>query len=351
MKEWLEELKNLVRDAESIEKIFPLTEKEKKAFKKVTSVYPFLSTTYYLSLATKSPAIRKMIFPDLRELDESIQSEGEDDPLCEERDKKTPHLTHRYPDRVLIVTTNFCPALCRFCMRKRNWKRSTFFIDDSEIEKAVDYIRKNEKIRDVLISGGDPLFLPVEKLKKLLFKLKEIDHVEVVRIGTRAPVILPQRLFDEELIEILERAEKVWINTHFNHPDEITEISKEAVKKLLKAGIPVNNQTVLLKDVNDSVGTLEKLFRELQKIKVRPYYLFHCDPVKGVMHFSTPISKGLEIVENLFKRISPLAIPYYAVDGPGGKGKVQMLPDRYRKEGNYYIFRNFRGEMFKMPDR
>lgn len=351
MKEWLEELKNLVRDVESIEKFFPLTEEEKKAFKEVTSVYPFLSTPYYLSLAAESPAIRKMIFPDLREIDEFIQSKGEDDPLCEERDKKTLHLTHRYPDRVLIVTTNFCPVLCRFCMRKRNWKRPTFFIDDPEIEKAVDYIRKNQKIRDVLISGGDPLFLPVEKLKKLLFKLKEIDHVEVVRIGTRTPVILPQKLFDEELLEILEKAEKVWINTHFNHPDEITEASKEAVKNLLKAGIPVNNQTVLLKDVNDSVETLERLFRELQKIKVRPYYLFHCDPVKGVMHFSTPISKGLEIVENLFERISPLAIPYYAVDGPGGKGKVQMLPDRYRKEGNYFIFKNFKGEMFKMPDR
>lgn len=351
MNSWLKELKKLVKDVDGVEKFLPMTEGEKEAFKRVTSVYPFCSTRYYLSLASKSSAVRKMLLPDLREIDDSIQSEGEEDPLWEERDKKTRQLTHRYPDRVLIVTTNFCPVLCRFCMRKRNWKRSAFFIDDSEIDRAADYVRENSEIRDVLISGGDPLFLPLETLKNLLFKLKDINHVEVVRIGTRAPVTLPQRLFDEELLELLERAEKVWVNTHFNHPDEITELSKLAVRNLLKAGIPVNNQTVLLKGVNDSAETLERLFRKLQTIKVRPYYLFHCDPVRGVMHFSTPISKGIEIVEKLLGRISPLATPYYAVDGPGGKGKVQLLPDRYRKEGNYFTFRNFRGELFKMPDR
>ncbi|ADY73189.1 lysine 2,3-aminomutase YodO family protein [Desulfurobacterium thermolithotrophum DSM 11699] len=350
MKEWLKELQNLVRNIESIEKFFPLTDEEKESFKKVTSIYPFLSTPYYLSLAVKSCAIKRMIFPNIMEISEAIQSKGEEDPLSEERDKKTLHLTHRYPDRVLVVTTNFCPTLCRFCMRKRNWKKKTFFISDTEIENALNYIRKNENIRDVLISGGDPLFLPIERLKKLLFGLKAIDHVEVVRVGTRAPVTLPHRLLDDDLLEVLEKAEKVWVNTHFNHPDEITELSKEAVKNLLKAGIPVNNQTVLLKGINDSADILEKLFRNLQKIKVRPYYLFHCDPVKGVMHFSTSITKGIKILEKLFKRISPFAIPYYAVDGPGGKGKVQILPDRYKKEGNFYIFRSFNGETFKMSD-
>jgi len=163
--------------------------------------------------------------------------------------------------------------------------------------------------------------------------------------------LFAQKLFDRELLSLLEEAEKVWVNTHFNHPDEITEEAKLAVRNLLKAGIPVNNQTVLLKGVNDSPEVLEKLLRELQKIKVRPYYLFHCDPVKGVMHFSTTITKGLEIVEELFKRISPLAIPYYAVDGPGGYGKVPLIPERYKKEGNKYTFKSFNGKTFKMEDR
>ena len=341
----------LVKTLKEVERFLELSDREKKAFKEVTSLYPFSSTEYYLRIASKSSAVRRMLLPSLEEVDDSIQRFGEEDPLCEERDKKTSLLTHRYPDRVLIVTTNVCPVLCRFCMRKRNWKKPPFFISDDEIEKAVNYVRENKKVRDVLISGGEPLILPIEKLRKLLLSLKEIDHVEVIRIGTRLPVVLPQKLFDRELLSLLEESEKVWVNTHFNHPDEITEEAKLAVRNLLKAGIPVNNQTVLLKGVNDSPEILEKLFRELQKIKVRPYYLFHCDPVKGVMHFSTTITKGLEIVGELFKKLSPLAIPYYAVDGPGGYGKVPLMPERYKKEGNRYIFRSFNGKLFEMADR
>jgi len=354
-----------IKSLKELEAFLKLSDEEKEAFKRVTPIYPFSSTEYYLRIASKSPSVRRMLLPSLEEVDEEIQRFGEEDPLCEERDKKTSLLTHRYPDRVLIVTTNVCPVLCRFCMRKRNWKKPPFFISDEEIEKAVNYVRENKKVRDVLISGGEPLILPLEKLRKLLLSLKEIEHVEVIRIGTRLPVVLPQKLFDRELLSLLEEAEKVWVNTHFNHPDEITEEAKLAVRNLLKAGIPVNNQTVLLKGVNDqtvllkgvndSPEVLEKLLRELQKIKVRPYvrpyYLFHCDPVKGVMHFSTTITKGLEIVEELFERISPLAIPYYAVDGPGGYGKVPLLPHRYRKEGEKYIFRSFDGKFFEMADK
>ena len=340
-----------VRTLEELEQFIALSPDERRAFEEVIPVYPFSSTEYYLKIAAKSQAVRRMLLPSSDEIDENVQRYGEEDPLCEERDAKTSLLTHRYPDRVLIVTTNICPVPCRFCMRKRNWKKPPFFINDEEIENVINYVAENKHIRDVLISGGEPLLLPLEKLKKLLLQLKAIEHVEIIRIGTRLPVVLPERLSDRKLLSLLEEAEKVWVNTHFNHPDEVTEEAKVAVRNLLKAGIPVNNQTVLLKGVNDSAKVLERLFRNLQKIKVRPYYLFHCDPVKGVMHFSTTITKGLRIVEKLFKRLSPLAIPYYAVDGPGGYGKVPLMPQRFRKDGDKYIFKSFDGKFFKMVDR
>ncbi|WP_456455855.1 KamA family radical SAM protein [Thermovibrio sp.] len=341
----------IVKSLKEVKELIPLTEEEEKAFERVVKVYPFSSTEYYLSLAGKSKAVRRMLLPSLLEIDEKVQSVGEEDPLREERDSKVPLLTHRYPDRVLIITTNYCPVLCRYCMRKRNWKREVFYITEEQIEKCLRYVADNSKIRDVLISGGEPLLLPLERLERLLMGLKSIGHVEVVRIGTRLPVVWPERVLEPELLSLLERAQKVWVNTHFNHPDEITPSSKEAVLALLKRGIPVNNQSVLLKGVNDSAKVIEELLRELQKIKVRPYYLFHCDPVKGVMHFSTPITKGLEILRELFKRLSPLAIPYYAVDGPGGYGKVPMLPQRFKKLGNFYEFEAYDGRLFTMEDR
>ncbi|WP_457681352.1 KamA family radical SAM protein [Thermovibrio sp.] len=341
----------VVKELKEVKKVLSLSEEEERTFKEVVKVYPFSSTLYYLKLAAKSSPVRRMLLPSLLEVNEKVQSLGEDDPLMEERDKKTPFLTHRYPDRVLLITTNYCPVLCRYCMRKRNWKREKFVISDDEIEKALKYIRENPKVRDVLISGGEPLSLPPEKLERLLTGLKKIESVEVVRIGTRLPVVEPTEVLRKELLKLIEEAEKVWINTHFNHPDEITSEAKEAVRALLKAGAPVNNQTVLLKGVNDEASVLKELFRKLQKIKVRPYYLFHCDPVKGVMHFSTTITKGLEIIRELFKELSPLAIPYYAVDGPGGFGKVPLMPCRFKKLEGEYLFESYDGRLFKMADR
>jgi len=341
----------IIKDLVKLKAVMELSPLEEKAFKEVSRVYPFSSTLYYLKLAEKSRPVRRMVLPSLEEIDRGLQRDGLDDPLNEEGDKKTPFLTHRYPDRVLIVVTNQCPVLCRYCMRKRNWRRKPFVIPDSEIEKALSYVAKNPQIRDVLISGGEPLSLPLEKLERLLDGLRRIDTVEVVRIGTRLPVVDPEKVLRRELLNLIERAGKVWINTHFNHPDEVTGEAGEACLALLKAGAPVNNQTVLLKGVNDSADVLEKLFRELQKIKVRPYYLFHCDPVKGVMHFSTTITEGLEMVRELFKRISPLAIPYYAVDGPRGYGKVPLLPHRFKKLGSSYAFESYDGKTFIMEDR
>ncbi len=301
---------------------FRLSDKEIDEAEKVVSVYPARCTEYYASLASKDDffdPIKRMVFPSIEELGQNLP----DDPFKEEVQSPVPFITHKYPDRVLFVVTNFCPVLCRYCMRKRNWKTSCFEIGEDEINRAVSYIRE-KRIRDVLISGGEPLTIELEKLEYLLSMLKETDTVDIVRIGTKIPVVAPQFLTDK-LLSILENGKKVWINTHFNHPVEITSHSREAVEKLLGIGIPVNNQSVLLKGVNDREETLFELFSDLQRIKVRPYYLFRCDPVKGVFHFATSVKEGISIMRRLRRRLSPLAIPYYAIDTC--KGKMILYPD------------------------
>ncbi|WP_456426327.1 KamA family radical SAM protein [Desulfurobacterium sp.] len=315
---------------------FSLTEKEIEGAKKVIDTFPVRCTEYYASLANRNnpnDPIKKTVFPTVEELKDFLP----DDPFKEEIQSPVPGLTHKYPDRVLIVATNYCPVLCRFCMRKRNWKKQSFVITKEQIDEITKYI-KTTKVRDVLISGGEPLTIPDEILEYLILKLKEIETVDIVRIGSRLPVVAPN-LLTEKKIKILERGEKVWLNTHFNHPAEVTKSSKEAVKKLLKAGIPVNNQTVLLKGINDNEETLYKLFSTLQRIKVRPYYLFRCDPVNGVFHFATSVEKGLEIMKNLKKKLSPLALPYYAVDTY--RGKIILFPEgaEYKRDEKGYLFK------------
>ncbi|SNR72092.1 KamA family radical SAM protein [Desulfurobacterium atlanticum] len=324
---------------------FSLNRKEIDDGERVCSEYPVRSTEYYASLADRNnplDPIKRMVFPSLSELSQFVS----EDPFKEEEQSPVPFLTHKYPDRVLVIITNYCPVLCRYCMRKRNWKRSTFVIGQKETDEIVNYV-KEKRIRDVLISGGEPLSVDFQILEYLLLKLKEIDTVDVIRIGTKLPVVAPYLLTDR-IVSLLEKAEKVWVNTHFNHPVEINNYSCEAVRKLLKAGVPVNNQTVLLKGVNDDAETLEKLFSLLQKIKVRPYYLFRCDPVKGVFHFATSVEKGLEIMRTLKKKLSPLALPYYAVDT--FKGKVILFPEgaEYKKAKDGYLF-NVNGTDIHLP--
>jgi lysine 2,3-aminomutase len=209
-----------------------------------------------------------------------------------------------------------------------------------ELKNMIDYIRKHEEIRDVLISGGEPLSLSYKKLDYILSELRKIKHVEIIRFGTRLPVLAPQRFFDDRLLDLLEKYSPIWINTHFNHPKEITPESQEAIERLLRRGIPVNNQTVLLKGINDEPQTMLELFRGLLRIKVKPQYLFHCDPVKGAIHFRTSIDKGIEIMEYLRGRISGMGIPTYVVDLPGGKGKVPITPQYVmEREGDRFVFR------------
>ncbi len=339
------QIRNRIKDPVKVAQYFGVEGEELEKIKKVADKYTFGVTPYYLMLADPQDPedpIRKQILPSVEEIDPFIQKDGEDNPFREEEYIKG--LTHRYEDRALMVVTTSCAVYCRHCMRKRIFKEGERAFTKKEIDGMIEYIKEHEEIKDVLISGGDPFMLDNEKIEYILSRLREIKHVEIIRFGTRLPVLLPQRFYDKELLSILERYSPIWINTHFNHPKEITEDSERAIINLLKHGVPVNNQTVLLKGINDDPEVMLELFRGLLRIRVKPQYLFHCDPVKGVMHFRTTLEKGMEIMKYLRGRISGMGIPTYAVDLPGGKGKVPVLP-KYFKEisENTYIFEGIDG--------
>ena len=309
------------------------TEEEKKA----AAVYPFLASEYYLGLIDKdrkNDPIFKQCFPDARELHRKKELSG--DPLAEERQMPVANLIHRYKDRVVLLVTNKCAVHCRFCFRKRKWKKGNIAddMDDDNLQEACKYISTNAGIREVLVSGGDPLMLPTPRLKKILGSVSRIKNVSAIRVGTRMPAVLPMRI-DRRLVNMLSDVRGLWIMTHFNHPSELTEESEQAGLALVKAGIPLLNQTVLLKGVNDSAEVLEELFRGLVKIKVKPHYLFHADPVEGSAHFRTGVRKGLEIMKELRPLLSSLGTPIFAIDLPEGGGKVPLQAD-YRS-GRKYI--------------
>lgn len=319
-------------------------------FRRVTAVYPFVTTAYYLSLAGRSAddPIMKQICPSLEELS---GSEGMmEDPLAEESSSPVPGLVHRYPDRALLIVTNVCFMNCRHCTRKRLWKKHRFTRPLSEISRMIDYIAEHRQIRDVIISGGDPLTLPFGDLDVILERLHRLKHVDVIRIGTRAPVVKPDRI-TPWLTAILKRYDPIWINTQFNHPNEITPRSAAAVRMLREAGVVVNNQTVLLKGINDDAATMIRLCHGLLKIGVRPYYLFHCDPAAGVGHFRTSISQGIEIIEQMRGHTSGLAVPTYVVDAVRGGGKIPLQPDYLVGQcGNTVTLRNYCHERFEYAD-
>ncbi len=321
---------------------------QKNLLKQVCDRFPMAITPYYLSLMdTEDPddPLMKQVLPSVHEMLSSETSYP--DPLNEEANSPVKGLTHRYPDRVLLILTNSCAVYCRHCTRKRIWKEGDKnSLSRKEIEKALDYISLHNKIRDVLVSGGDPLILPVSILEYVLKEVRSIPHVEIIRIGTRVPVVLPQRI-DKPLLDVLERFGPIWLNTQFNHPREITDNSSQACNLLLRSGIPVNNQTVLLKGINDRPGIIKELNQKLLRIKVRPYYLFQCDPVIGTEHFRTSLWKGVEIMEQLRGHTSGLAIPHFVIDLPGGGGKVPVLPEYMISQSNDQItFRNYEGKNF-----
>ena len=300
--DWRWQTQNAIRSVRQLRTLLPFTPAELEAIGRLESDYKLAIPPYYFSLIDPDDPvdpIRIQSVPSPLEAENPSGYELED-PLEEDKDSPVPGLTHRYPDRALLITTPNCSMYCRYCTRKRaTLTRGGWEGVSADDERMIDYVRRTKSIRDVIVSGGDPLTLPMGKLRYYLENLKAIDHVDVIRVGTRVPVTLPQRLFDPELVELLASAEKVYIQTHFNHPREITPESTRVCRSLLRAGMPVNNHSVLLKGVNDDLGTMRALLRGLLRIKVRPYYLFHCDPVTGAGHFRTSVWKGLEIMEGL----------------------------------------------------
>jgi len=350
--DWRWQIRNRIKNLNSLSSVLGV---DLSHLKDVESVFRVGTTPYYLSLVRDfknlNDPILMQILPSNKEIDPVIQEGGELDPFNEEILSPVEGLTHRYPDRVLIRSTSFCSVYCRHCMRKRIFledERGRSYLD---FEKMFSYIQENKQIKEVILSGGDPLTLPNKKLDFILSRLQRIDHIHTVRIGSRELVVNPYRFMDEGLLEILERNDKVWLITHFNHPDEITDVVKKAVKNILSTGVPVLNQTVLLKGINDNVETIEKLLRGLLQVKIKPYYLFYCDPTKGVLHFRTDIKKGVEILEKLRGRLSGIGIPTYAVDLPGGLGKVPLQPEYIVEETDRFItFRNFEGKIVKIQN-
>jgi lysine 2,3-aminomutase len=297
-----------------------------RKWRPVAKSYPFSITPYYLSLIDREndqDPIRRQCFPDPREVRYSVGCE--EDPLEEHQHMPVPGLIHRYPDRCLILATHTCAVYCRHCNRKRLWGHKPTVPLKAYFQPIFDYIARTSAIREVILSGGDPLTLADDTLQWLLESLRAIPHVDIIRIGTRIPVVLPMRI-TQKLSDLLHRYQPLWLNTQFNHPREITPEAAAACEKLLSAGIPISNQSVLLKGVNDDYDTMRDLLYGLQKISVRPYYLFQCDPVKGADHFRVEIWKGMAIMEKLWSNISGLCVPRYVLDVPGARGKIPLQP-------------------------
>ncbi len=346
--DWKWQFRNRITTVAQLAKFIPLSTEDQAQLNLVIARYPLSITPYYLSLINledPDDPIRKQAVPSILEI--TLGTIGQEDPLAEKKDSAVPGLIHRYEDRVLMVLTNICPMLCRHCTRKREWRHGGWMRTSSEIEVMLEYLRQNSQIRDVIISGGDPLMLSAHHLEDVISRLRKIQHIEIIRIGTRFPVVLPQRI-DEELCSMLSKYGPIWLNTHFNHPNEITSQAAEACDRLLRSGVPVNNQSVLLRGVNDTVKTQLNLCQSLLKIKVRPYYLFHCDEVQGTEHLRTSVETGVKIVEGMRGHTSGLAIPTFVVDLPFGHGKVPLQPN-YLLETNKeeLLLKNYQGRIFR----
>lgn len=350
--DWRWQLSNRIVTLEQLRRILRLSDVEKQALLAKGSSVPLAITPYYASLLDPedwSHPLRRTVVPTPEEY---LTSPGESqDPLDEQGDTKAPGIVHRYPDRVLFLVTDFCSTYCRYCTRSRMvGRRGEASFTKDQWERALEYIRKNDSIRDVLLSGGDAMTLPDEALHFLLKRLREIPHVEFLRIGTKVPVVLPQRI-TPSLVKILKKFHPLWISIHFTHPDEITPETAQACERLADAGVPLGSQTVLLKGINDDLGTMKKLFHGLLRIRVRPYYLYQCDPILGSAHFRTPVSKGLEIIEGLRGHTSGYAVPHFVIDAPGGGGKVPLLPNYVMgRQGDHLLIRNYEGKVYRYPD-
>ena len=347
-RDWKWQFRNRITSIERLAQFIPLSAEEQAQLRLVTMRYPISVSPYYLSLIDPDDPedpIRKQAIPSVLEM--TMSSMGVEDPLDEKGDSVVPGLVHRYPDRALVVLTDICPVLCRHCTRKREWKNGGWVRTPAEVEAILAYIRQHRAIRDVVISGGDPLTLSTPRLEDIISRIREIGHVEIIRIGTRFPVVLPQRI-DSELCAMLSEYGPIWVNTHFNHVREITPEAADACDRLARSGVPINNQSVLLRGINDSAGAQTELCHGLLRSKVRPYYLFQCDEVQGTEHLRTPVEVGIKIIEGMRGHTSGLAVPVFVVDLPQGGGKVPLQPDYVvAQTEDELVLRNYEGRIFR----
>jgi lysine 2,3-aminomutase len=328
-----------------------LSDAERAAVEVIQSKLPVGITPYFMSLLSRDDpkeALRRTVVPTVAEF---TRAPGEaDDPLGEEDQSPVPGLVHRYPDRVLLLVLDFCSTYCRYCTRSRVVGHGAIYPSRSRLERAIEYIRSTPSVRDVLISGGDPLTLNDERLNWLLFRLREIPHVEIIRIGTKVPAVLPQRI-TPNLVRVLRRYHPLWMSLHFTHPAECTPEAYRACERLANAGIPLGSQTVLLKGINDQVDTMKQLCHHLLRMRVRPYYIYQCDPITGSSHFRTAVQKGLEIIRGLRGFTTGYAVPTYVIDAPGGGGKIPLMPDYIEgRDGGDLLLRNYCDRTYRYPD-
>ncbi|MEI6765224.1 MAG: KamA family radical SAM protein [Bacteroidota bacterium] len=350
-RDWRWQIKNSFTSLSTLLEFLDLSIEEINKSTANGDALPIRITPYYASLLDRNDSLqplRKSVIP---VLDEYTVNPGEaSDPLCEEGDSPVPNLVHRYPDRALFLVTGFCSTYCRYCTRSHMVAKDKCHFGVKNLEPAFKYIEEHSEIRDVLLSGGDPLTLSDDDLLYILTRLKKIKHVEFIRIGTKVPAVLPQRI-TSTLINILKKFHPLWLSIHFTHPDEITPEVTEACARLADAGIPLGSQTVLLRGINDNVDTMKNLMHALLRIRVKPYYLYQCDPILGSEHFRTTIEKGLEIIRGLRGYTSGYAVPTYVIDAPGGGGKIPLLPEYYvGRDGNDVLLRNYTGDIFRYPD-
>jgi lysine 2,3-aminomutase len=349
--DWRWQSRNRIRSLAQLEAMLVLSDEEREALTARGSMLPVGITPYYMSLISRDnplQPLRRTVIPTSAE---AVRTPGEaDDPLDEDKDSPVPGLVHRYPDRVLLLVLGYCSTYCRYCTRSRVVGHGDLVPSEARLEKAFEYIRQTPEVRDVLLSGGDPLALSEERLDWILTRLREIPHVEFVRLGTKMPAVLPQRI-TPQLCRVLRKFHPLWMSLHFTHPDECTPESARACGRLADAGIPLGSQTVLLRGINDDLPTMKELMHRLLLMRVRPYYLYQCDPISGSSHFRTSVAKGLEIIEGLRGHTTGYAVPTFVIDAPGGGGKIPLQPNYVvGRDGDFLVLRNYQNRTFRYPD-
>ena len=349
--DWHWQQRERVTRLDQLEKVVNVTPDERRAVVETAAEFQMAITPYYAALMDPDDPTCPVRLQSVPTMDEAnVSAVDLEDPLAEERDMPTPGITHRYPDRVLFYVTHNCPVYCRHCTRKRKVADPTSAAAKKQIEDSLAYIEKHPEVRDVVVSGGDPLSLSDERLDYILGRLRGIPHVEIFRLGTRNLVTRPQRVTDD-FVRMLREHHPVYVNTHFNHPKECTAEAFEATRRIADAGCPIGNQMVLLKGVNDDPALVKELNHKLLLMRVRPYYIYQCDLAKGIGHFRTPVEKGIEIIEHLRGHTSGLAVPQFVIDAPGGGGKIPVNPQYVvRHEGKRWTLRNYAGKTYEYEE-